>query len=103
MKTKEQFPLTTFIKNVQSTLKKVGEFALNNIEYTLVGIGFAAKIYETLIADFNMPLSFYIDMALDMLLIWGWLNTKQQANKSLGAGMATCALNINRTKHHWKE
>jgi hypothetical protein len=68
----------------------------------LVGIGFAAKIYETLIADFNMPLSFYIDMALDLLLIWGWLNTKQQANKSLGAGMATCALNINRTKHHWK-
>ena len=39
MKTKEKFPLTTFIKNVQSTLKKVDEFALNNIEYTLVGIG----------------------------------------------------------------
>ncbi len=73
MRTKEKFPLTTFIKNVQSTLKKVGEFALNNIEYVLVGIGFTAKIHETLIADFNMPLSFYTDIALDMLLIWGWM------------------------------
>ena len=51
MKTKEKFPLTTFIKNVQSTLRKVGEFALNNIEYVLVVTGIAAKIYETLIAE----------------------------------------------------
>ena len=102
MKTKEKFPLTTFIKNVQSTIRKVGEFALNNVEYLLVGIGIAAKMHEAIISSFNMPLSFYTDMALDVFLIWGWLNTKQQANKSLGAGMATCALNINRTKHHWK-
>ena len=29
----KKFPLTTFIKNVQSTIRKVGEFALNNVEY----------------------------------------------------------------------
>lgn len=83
MRTKEKFPLTTFIKNVQSTLKKVGEFALNNIEYVLVGIGFTAKIHETLIADFNMPLSFYTDIALDMLLIWGWMKYQTADNKIL--------------------
>jgi hypothetical protein len=53
MRTKEKFPLTTFIKNVQSTLKKVGKFALNNIEYVLVATGIAVKTYETLIADFE--------------------------------------------------
>lgn len=93
MKTKEMFPLTTFIKNVQSTLKKVGEFALNNIEYVLVVTGIAAKTYETLIADFNMPLSFYTDMALDMLLVWGWMKYQKADYKILRRRLATCALN----------
>ena len=71
MKTKIlKFPLATFIKSVQSTIRKVGEFALNNIEYVLVVMGIAAKTYETLIAGFDMPLSFYTDMALDILLVW---------------------------------
>ena len=87
------FPLTTFIKNVQSTLKKVGEFALNNIEYVLVVTGIAAKTYETLIADFNMPLSFYTDMALDMLLVWGWMKYQKADYKILRRRLATCALN----------
>lgn len=87
------FPLTTFIKNVQSTLKKVGEFALNNIEYVLVVTGIAAKTYESLIADFNMPLSFYTDMALDMLLVWGWMKYQKADYKILRRRLATCALN----------
>ena len=102
MKTKEKFPLTTFIKNVQSTLKKVVKFALNNVEYFLVATGIAAKTYETLIADFDMPLSFYTDMALDMLLAWGWIKYQMADCKILRRRLATCALNINRTKHHWK-
>ncbi|MBR4924335.1 MAG: hypothetical protein IKZ61_01130 [Prevotella sp.] len=93
MKTKEKFPLTTFIKNVQSTLRKVGEFALNNIEYVLVVTGIAAKIYETLIADFDMPLSFYTDMALDMLLVWEWMKYQMADCKILRRRLATCALN----------
>jgi len=36
-------------------------------------MGIAAKTYETLIAGFDMPLSFYTDMALDILLVWGWM------------------------------
>ena len=93
MKTKEKFPLTTFIKNVQSTLRKVGEFSLNNIEYVLVVTGIAAKIYETLIADFDMPLSFYTDMALDMLLVWEWMKYQMADCKILRRRLATCALN----------
>ena len=93
MKTTKMFPLTTFIKNVQSTLRKVGEFALNNIEYVLVVTGIAAKIYETLIADFDMPLSFYTDMALDMLLVWEWMKYQMADCKILRRRLATCALN----------
>ena len=93
MKTKEKFPLTTFIKNVQSTLKKVVKFALNNVEYFLVATGIAAKTYETLIADFDMPLSFYTDMALDMLLAWGWIKYQMSYCKILRRRLATCALN----------
>ena len=93
MKTKEKFPLTTFIKNVQSTLKKVVKFALNNVEYFLVATGIAAKTYETFIADFDMPLSFYTDMALDMLLAWGWIKYQMADCKILRRRLATCALN----------
>ena len=46
--------LTTFIKNVQSTIRKVGEFALNNVEYLLVGIGIAAKMHEAIISSLYM-------------------------------------------------
>ena len=94
MKTKDLLPLTTFIKNVQSTLRKVGGFALNNIEYFLVATGIAAKIYETLIADFDMPLSFYTDMALDMLLAWEWMKYQMTNCKILRRRLATCALNF---------
>ena len=91
MKTKEKFPLTTFIKNVQSTLKKVGKSALNNIEYVLVVTGIAAKTYETLIADFDMPLSFYTDMALDMFLAWEWIKYQMADRRILRRRQATCA------------
>ena len=64
------FPLTTFIKNVQSATRKVGKFALNNIEYVLLGIGIVAKVCEAFFSNFNMPLSFYTDTALDMFLVW---------------------------------
>lgn len=94
MKTKEMFPLTTFIKNVQSTLRKVGEFALNNFEYVLVVTGITAKTYETLIADFDMLLSFYTDMALDMLIVWGWMKYQAANHKKLRRRIATCALFI---------
>ena len=93
MKTNELFPLTTFIKNVQSTLKKVVKFALNNIEYFFVAIGIAVKTYETLIADFDMPLSFYTDMALDMLLAWGWKKYQMADYKILRRRLTPCALN----------
>ena len=93
MKTKELFPLTTFIKNIQSTLKKVGKFALN-IECVLVATGIAAKIYETLIADIDMPLFFYTDMSLDMLLVWEWIKYQMANCKILRRRQATCALNF---------
>lgn len=86
--------LTTFIKNVQSTIRKVGEFALNNVEYLLVGIGIAAKIHEVIIAGFNMPLSFFTDMALDMFLIWRWMDCLNANHKILRRRLATCALNF---------
>ncbi len=89
-----KFPLTTFIKNVQSTIRKVGEFAFNIVEYLLVGIGIAAKMHEVIIAGFNMPLSFYTDMALDMLLIWGWVNCLNANHKILRRRLTTCALNF---------
>lgn len=92
MKTKKKFPLTTFIKNVQSTLKKVDKSALNNIEYVLVVTGIAAKIYETLIADFNMPLSFYTDMALDIFLVWEWMKYQMADCKILRRRQTTLRL-----------
>jgi len=92
MKTKkEKFSLTTFIKNVQSTIKTVGEFALNNVEKILVTLGIAAKAYEAYIADFNMPLSFYTDTALDMLIVWGWLKYLFADDGILRRRLATCA------------
>ena len=96
--TTKKFPLTTFIKNVQSTIRKVGEFALNNVEYLLVGIGIAAKMHEAIISSFNMPLSFYTDMALDVFLIWGWINYLKANHKILRRRLTTCALNIDQAK-----
>ena len=93
----KKFPLTTFIKNVQSTIRKVGEFALNNVEYLLVGIGIAAKMHEAIISSFNMPLSFYTDMVLDVFLIWGWINYLKANHKILRHRLTTCALNFNQT------
>jgi len=95
MKTnKKRFPLTTFIKNVQSTIKKVVRSALNNIEYVLVGTSIAARIIEMILADFHMPPSFYTDTALDMLVIWGWTKAQTADNKILRRRLTTCALNI---------
>ena len=87
---REMFSLTTFIKNVQSTIKKVGQFALNNVGYILVTIGIAAKAYEAYIADFNMPLSFYTDTALDMLIMGGWLKYLFADDGILRRRLATC-------------
>ena len=95
MKTKIlKFSLATFIKSVQSTIRKVGEFALNNIEYVLVVMGIAAKTYETLIAGFDMPLSFYTDIALDILLVWGWMKYRMADCIILRRRQVTCALNL---------
>lgn len=86
MKTnKKRFPLTTFIKNVQSTINKVGNSALKNIECILIGLGITARIIEMILADSDMPPSFYTDTALNMLVMWKWIKNKQQNTKSLGA------------------
>ena len=90
----EMFSLTTFIKNVQSTIKEVGMFALNNVGNILVTLGITAKAYEAYIADFNMPLSFYTDTALDMLIMWGWLKYLFADDEILRRRLATCALNF---------
>ena len=93
MKTNIKFSLTTFIKNVQSTVKKVVMFVLNNIEYILTGIGIAAKLYEILFADITLPPSFYTDTALDLFLLWEWAKANY---KILRRRQTTCVLNFNR-------
>ena len=93
MKTIKKFPLTTVIKNVQSTTRKVGMFALNNIEYVLVGIGIIARIAEMVSGDFTMPTSFYTDTTLNMFLLWGWIKYQTADNKILKRRLAICALN----------
>lgn len=89
------FPLTTFIKNVQSATRKVGKFALNNIEYVLLGIGIVAKVCEAFFSNFNMPLSFYTDTALDMFLVWKGIKNLTADNKILRRRMVPCALFFN--------
>lgn len=49
MKTKEKFPLTTFIKNVQSTLKKVVKFALNNVEFFWLQLALLRRLMKLLL------------------------------------------------------
>ena len=94
MKTTKKFPLTTFIKNVQSTTKKVEGFAINNIEYFLIGIGIVAKVCEAYVSDFNMPLSFYTDTAIDVLIMCGWIRYPLANLRILRRRVATCALNF---------
>ena len=60
-----------FLRPFSSKRQKGDEFALNNVKYLLIGIGIAAKMFEVIIVGFNMPLSFYTDMALDVFFIKG--------------------------------
>ncbi len=89
----KKFSLTTFIKNVQSTIKKVGTFVLNNIEYIWIALGITVKAIESCHADFKMPLSFYTDMALNMLLMWKWLKSLPSNDRILRRRPTICALN----------
>jgi hypothetical protein len=86
------FELTTFIKNVLSTLDQVAEVAFDYIGCGILCFGVGAKVAEMYNATEIMPISFYSDTGLDVLAILGYLKYRYAINMLPWRRTNSCAI-----------